>query len=151
MTQNSAVIELLTATDTSSTPPEKAFTEWASCALLNNEKPEITIRVVDEAESESLNTDYRGIAKPTNVLSFPFEAPEGIPDNHLGDLVICAAVVEREAAEQGKPPLAHWAHITVHGVLHLQGFDHQNSGEAEEMEALERRILASLGFPDPYN
>ena len=99
---------------------------------------------------QALNRDYRGKDCPTNVLSFPMELPEEFNMPMLGDLVICAPVVAREAEEQGKSPESHWAHMVVHGVLHLQGYDHQNSAEAEEMESLERRILAGLGYPDPY-
>ncbi|MGL5337628.1 MAG: rRNA maturation RNase YbeY, partial [Aeromonas veronii] len=93
---------------------------------------------------------YRGKDKPTNVLSFPFEAPPGLELPLLGDLVICRQVVEREAEEQGKPLMAHWAHMVVHGSLHLLGYDHIEDEEAEEMEALERDIMQELGFADPY-
>lgn len=111
---------------------------------------EITVRIVDEAESHQLNFDYRGKDKPTNVLSFPFEAPPGIELNLLGDLIICRQVVEAEAQEQSKPVLAHWAHMVVHGSLHLLGYDHIQDDEAEEMEALETEIMLSMGFEDPY-
>ena len=110
----------------------------------------LVIRIVDEPESQALNRQYRGIDKPTNVLSFPFEAPPHVPSKHIGDLVICAPVVEREAAEQGKPLEAHWAHMVVHGVLHLLGYDHQTDADAETMEGLEIAILGRLGFPNPY-
>ncbi len=111
---------------------------------------EVTIRIVDEAESQQLNFDYREKDKPTNVLSFPFQCPPGIELPLLGDLVICAQVVAREAAEQGKTLQAHWAHMVVHGSLHLLGFDHINEEDAEEMEAEEIQILHDLGFPNPY-
>ena len=110
----------------------------------------MTVRIVDEAESNELNLTYRGKDKPTNVLSFPFEAPPGLELPLLGDLVICRQVVEREAQEQGKPLMAHWAHMVVHGSLHLLGYDHIEDEEAEEMEALERDIMQELGFADPY-
>ncbi len=110
---------------------------------------EITLRVVDEAESRALNRDYRGIDRPTNVLAFSYDPAPG-SDALIGDLVICAPVVAREAAEQEKPLEAHWAHVIVHGTLHLLGYDHQNDDEAREMESLEVKILAELGFPDPY-
>ena len=110
----------------------------------------LVIRIVDEPESRALNRQYRGIDEPTNVLSFPFEAPPHVPSRHIGDLVICAPVVEREAAEQGKPLEAHWAHMVVHGVLHLLGYDHQTDADAETMEGLEIAILGRLGFPNPY-
>lgn len=112
----------------------------------------IALRIVGEAESQQLNREYRRKDKPTNVLSFPFEVPDiaGISEPYLGDLAVCAAVVAREAAEQGKTLRAHWAHMVVHGVLHLLGYDHLDDAEADEMEALERDILAGLGLPDPY-
>jgi probable rRNA maturation factor len=111
---------------------------------------EVTIRIVDEAESQQLNFDYREKDKPTNVLSFPFQCPPGIELPLLGDLVICAQVVALEAAEQGKTLQAHWAHMVVHGSLHLLGFDHINEDDAEEMEAEEIQILHDLGFANPY-
>ncbi len=111
---------------------------------------EVTVRVVDEQESQELNHDYRGKDKPTNVLSFPFEAPPGIDIDLLGDLVICKQVVEREAIEQNKPPISHWAHMVVHGCLHLLGYDHIEDQEAYEMESLETEIMKSMGYSDPY-
>ncbi|MGS6552627.1 rRNA maturation RNase YbeY [Escherichia coli] len=114
------------------------------------EESEVTIRVVDTAESHSLNLTYRGKDKPTNVLSFPFEVPPGMEMSLLGDLVICRQVVEKEAQEQGKPLEAHWAHMVVHGSLHLLGYDHIEDDEAEEMEALETEIMLALGYEDPY-
>jgi len=111
---------------------------------------EVTVRVVDEQESQELNHDYRGKDKPTNVLSFPFEAPPGIDIDLLGDLVICKQVVEREAIEQNKPLISHWAHMVVHGCLHLLGYDHIEDQEAEEMESLETEIMKSMGYSDPY-
>jgi len=110
----------------------------------------LVIRIVDEPESRSLNRQFRGIDEPTNVLSFPFAAPPRVRSKHIGDLVVCAPVVEREAAEQGKPLEAHWAHMVVHGVLHLLGYDHQTDADAETMEGLEIAILGRLGFPNPY-
>jgi len=110
----------------------------------------VLIRLVDETEGARLNADYRGKNYPTNVLSFPFEVPPGIPNTHLGDLVICAPVVVGEAVAQGISVEAHWAHLTVHGVLHLLGYDHLEDDEAERMEAEEIRILETLGFPNPY-
>lgn len=134
-------------------PSIQDLQQWLHVALARagyQQDSELTIRLVDEAESQQLNRDYRGKDYPTNVLSFPFEAPPGIDLPLLGDLVICAPVVLREAAEQGKSAQAHWAHMVVHGSLHLLGFDHINEVEAEEMEALERDIMAQLGFADPY-
>lgn len=110
---------------------------------------ELCLRVVDGEESRALNHQFRGRDKATNVLSFPAESP--LPElPQLGDIVLCAPVIQREAIEQDKPPRAHWAHMVVHGVLHLRGYDHKKDAEAAEMEGLERRILAKLGFADPY-
>ncbi|QPK03627.1 rRNA maturation RNase YbeY [Vibrio kanaloae] len=114
------------------------------------ENAELTVRIVDTEESHQLNHEYRGKDKPTNVLSFPFEAPPGIELDLLGDLIICRQVVEKEAEEQNKPLLAHWAHMVVHGSLHLLGYDHIEDDEAEEMESLETEIMQTMGFEDPY-
>ena len=136
---------------TASVPDPEAFRGWAAAAL-EGRRPdwELSVRVVDEAEGQALNRQYRGKDYATNVLSFPAELPDGVDLPLLGDLVLCAPVVAREAAEQGKPEHAHWAHLVVHGVLHLLGFDHETSVEADVMEGEERRVLARLGFPDPY-
>ncbi|RTE66957.1 rRNA maturation RNase YbeY [Amphritea opalescens] len=132
-------------------PSEEQLTTWVTAALKGRlEDAELSIRIVDPEESQTLNHQYRGKDSSTNVLSFPFEMPEGIELDLLGDLVICAEVVAREAEEQNKPLFNHWCHMVVHGVLHLLGFDHINNAEAEEMEQLERDILASLEIPDPY-
>jgi probable rRNA maturation factor len=132
-------------------PTQHEFHSWVAAALVPvNHAVEMVIRVVDEQESRQLNGRYRGKDKPTNVLSFPFEAPAGVDSDHLGDLAICAAVVRREAREQQKKAMDHWAHIVVHGVLHLRGLDHQTEAQAREMEELEKQILAGLGVKDPY-
>ena len=131
-------------------PAEALFQAWAQAAWQGEHPSEVTIRIVGALESQTLNHEYRGKDKPTNVLSFPFEAPAGITVPLAGDLVICAPVVEHEAAEQHKAPVAHWAHMVVHGMLHLQGYDHIEDGDAEVMEALEIRLLAQLGFGNPY-
>lgn len=144
-------LDLQLATDVLDLPAAAAFQQWIDAALADLEAPaEVVIRVVGEAEGRRLNRDYRDKDYATNVLSFPFEAPPPVLSELLGDLVLCAPVVAREAAEQGKVPIAHWAHLVVHGVLHLRGYDHQTEDEAAEMEGLEREILAGLGFPDPY-
>ncbi len=131
--------------------PESAqFQAWAELAWQGEDPSEVTIRIVDAEEGRALNHQYRGKDKPTNVLSFPFEAPAGITVPLAGDLVICAPVVKLEAQEQHKVPVAHWAHMVVHGMLHLQGYDHIEDKEAEAMEALEIRLLAQLGFDNPY-
>ena len=112
---------------------------------------ELTIRLVDDAEARELNNTWRHKDYATNVLSFPADIPDGLLDIPLlGDLVICVAVVEHEAAEQGKELAAHWAHLVIHGCLHLLGYDHIDDDEATEMEDLERKLLAELGYADPY-
>lgn len=130
-------------------PSPPRLKAWARAALVGaahgRDRRELTLRIVGSAESRTLNRRYRDKDKPTNVLSFPSDAP-GV----LGDLVICAPVVAREAREQGKAVAAHWAHMVVHGVLHLLGFDHIRPGDAKVMERRERAILARLSFPDPY-
>jgi probable rRNA maturation factor len=151
--------------------PKRAELErWALRALASDVRGELTIRIVDDRESAQLNSRYRGKEGPTNVLSFSSDrhgwrecrkrreqpaadvpAAGGEEPLPYGDVVICAAVVEREAREQGKPLAAHWAHMVVHGALHLQGYDHENARDAGIMEARERALLAELGFPDPYS
>ena len=132
-------------------PSDQALTTWATAALSRFNKPfEMTIRIVDSSESQTLNHQYRDKDKPTNVLSFPFDVPDGIELNLLGDIIVCVPVVEREAIEQGKTLDAHWAHMVIHGCLHLLGFDHISDEEAAEMENLEIDILAELGFNNPY-
>jgi len=132
-------------------PSESQFQTWVNTALTDQlDEGELCIRIVSQEESQTLNNAYRGKNKPTNVLSFPFEVPEGIPLQLLGDLVICADVVSQEASEQNKALFDHWAHIVVHGCLHLIGFDHINDEDAEEMESLEQKILASMDIADPY-
>ena len=130
-------------------PGAEAISAWADAALDGHQRPaELSLRVVDEQDMHELNLRYRQQDKSTNVLSFPC-AVANVPAM-LGDLVICWPVVEREAAEQGKSSDAHFAHMVVHGVLHLLGCDHQGDAEAVQMEARERKLLAGLGFDDPY-
>jgi probable rRNA maturation factor len=132
-------------------PSAASFRKWAAAAAQGRiRRADLAIRLVDTKEGRALNRHYRGKDCATNVLSFPAELPEGVTLPLLGDLVICAPVVAKEAADQGKPPLAHYAHLTVHGVLHLLGLNHEDEREAEAMEQMERDILAGLGFPDPY-
>nr|WP_297460282.1 rRNA maturation RNase YbeY [uncultured Halomonas sp.] len=134
-------------------PTQAELTRWIAETLARHadeSRHELTVRLVDDAESRTLNRDYRGKDASTNVLSFPFEAPPGVDVPLLGDLVICHGVVAREAAEQGKPLNHHYAHMVVHGTLHLLGYDHMEDDEAERMERLEREILAAVGIPDPY-
>ena len=145
-------LDLQIAIDLPGLPAESAFRRWAEAALAGADylkDAELTIRIVNEAESTALNESYRHKQGPTNVLSFSFETPPEIESALLGDIVICAPVVLREAVVQGKTPEAHWAHLVAHGVLHLLGYDHDEM-QAEAMESLEIRILAGLGYPDPY-
>lgn len=146
------ILDLQIACENSSgLPAESDFQKWLDVVLPQfQEESEVTIRIVDDAESHELNMTYRGKDKSTNVLSFPFEAPPAMELPLLGDLVICRQVVEKEAQEQQKALLAHWAHMVVHGSLHLLGYDHIVDEEAEEMESIEIEIMQSLGYPDPY-
>ncbi len=147
----SIILDLQLASTADNLPGEDLIQQWLEAAILPFQaEAEVTVRIVDEAESQQLNFDYREKNKPTNVLSFPFQCPPGVELPLLGDLVICAQVVAREAAEQNKTLTAHWAHMVVHGSLHLLGFDHINEEDATEMEAEEIQILAELGFADPY-
>ncbi|KJG20225.1 metal-binding heat shock protein [Photobacterium iliopiscarium] len=143
-------LQLATADETG-LPTEAEFQQWLNAAVTPFQADaEVTILLVDKQESHALNLEYRGKDRPTNVLSFPFEAPPEIEMNLLGDLIICRQVVEAEALEQQKPLNAHWAHMVVHGSLHLLGYDHIEDDEAEEMEALETEIMQNMGFIDPY-
>lgn len=132
-------------------PDLQQLTHWVESSLLKQyNNIEQTIRVVDEKESRALNLQFRKIDAPTNVLSFP-AGNDYLDYQCLGDLVICAPIIGKEALQQAKPPLAHWAHMVVHGMLHLQGFDHQTDAEAKKMESLEVEILSTLGYINPYN
>jgi probable rRNA maturation factor len=139
------------ATEFKELPSFEEFLRWTSEVLGTDSDTSVVIRLVDRAESAELNQSYRRKSGPTNVLSFPFEVPSYVRSAHLGDLIICAPVVIEQAREQGKSVPSHWAHMVVHGLLHLKGYDHQAPGEASEMEALEIEILARLGYPDPYH
>lgn len=144
-------LDLQLASSATALPAAAQFQQWLEAAVSPFQaEAEVTIRIVDLAESQQLNSQYRAKDKPTNVLSFPFQCPPGITLPLLGDLVICAAVVANEAAEQGKALEAHWAHMVVHGCLHLLGFDHINDDDAAEMEAEEIQILQQLGIANPY-
>lgn len=141
------------ATNRKGVPASASFRRWVEAALKGARRrkgTELSIRIVDAEEGQSLNLQYRGKDYATNVLSFPVELPPGVNLPLIGDLVICAPVVAREAAEQGKKAADHWAHLTVHGTLHLLGYDHIDEAEAETMEDLETRVLAGLGIADPY-
>ena len=149
------VVSVQNESRASGVPSRRELERWARSALGAEVRGEVTLRIVGESESAELNSRYRGKKGATNVLSFPASgidvpaaaAAELLP---IGDLVVCADVVAREAREQGKTLAAHWAHMVVHGALHLQGYDHEKMRDASIMEARERALLAELGFPDPY-
>ena len=145
------------ATPRAGLPSSVSFRKWVHATLETRiREADLAIRIVGTREGRALNRHYRGKDYATNVLSFPADIaegvklPKGVKLPLLGDIVLCAPVVAREAKEQKKPLAAHYAHLTVHGVLHLLGWDHQNDKEADCMEALEREILAGLGIEDPY-
>jgi len=149
-------LELQVGCEVENLPSEAQFRAWLSAALkaVKRESGALSLRIVDVAESQQLNSDYRAKNQPTNVLSFPWQSEfpelEEPDEGYLGDLAICAEVVVREAAEQNKAIEAHWAHLSIHGLLHLLGFDHIDSVEAEVMESLEISILSQLHYPNPY-
>ena len=149
-----AVVTVQNAARGAGVPKAAELKRWTLHALADGVNGELTVRIVDEREGAALNARYRGKEGPTNVLSFAAEAvsaPGGADLLPFGDVVICADVVAREAREQGKRLEAHWAHMVVHGALHLQGYDHEKARDAGIMEARERALLAELGFPDPYS
>lgn len=144
-------LDIQLASDFAEIPSAEMMQIWVDAVLKDSEQDsEIVVRLVDEPESAALNTQYRHKSGPTNVLSFPFEAPEGFEMDLLGDLVICAPLLAQEASQQKKALFDHWAHILIHGVLHLVGYDHLQDDEAEEMEALEIKILSTLNIDNPY-
>ena len=144
-------LDIQIATEFTDIPSERQFQNWIDTVLTDTtQNSEIVIRLVDKAESTELNQKYRHKQGPTNILSFPFDAPEVIQSDLLGDLVICAPLIAEEAQQQHKKPEHHWAHITIHGILHLLGYDHIEEVDAEEMEALEIRFLNMLKIANPY-
>jgi probable rRNA maturation factor len=148
-------IEIQHAVSLEGIPPDHELVRFAELALPPGGALGICLRIVDEAESRALNHEWRGKDAPTNVLSFPSSPPPGLPasaagDGLCGDLALCAPVIAREAQVQGKPLLHHWAHLVIHGILHLRGFDHIQDEQAAEMEQLERELLAGIGIADPY-
>jgi probable rRNA maturation factor len=150
----SNIIDIQTAPEIAGAdiPSESQLISWLAPVFQQHQldEHEITIRFVDDVESAELNNTYRGKNYPTNVLSFPFEAPPGVDVPLLGDLVVCVPVIEKEAKEQGKTLNNHYTHMVIHGCLHLLGYDHIDDSEAEEMEALEIKLLAEIGIDDPY-
>ncbi len=150
-TESPPSIDIQIATADDNIPSEEDFSRWVCAALpATHANAELTIRVVGFDESQALNATYRKKNQPTNVLSFPFDIPAEVGSTLLGDLVVCGPVVEQEALDQNKPLEAHWAHMVVHGTLHLLGYDHIEDDEAEAMEALETKILMGLGYNPPY-
>jgi probable rRNA maturation factor len=158
----SVILDLQLASDCSDMPKQEQIQLWLDALLsfLQLTEKEITVRIVDEVEIQQLNQQYRGKDKSTNVLSFPFEMPDiALPDgaqidesmsSFLGDIVICAPVVKQESKQQNKLLSHHWAHMLIHGTLHLLGYDHIEEQEAEEMEGIEIAILQKLAIDDPY-
>jgi len=150
-----ADVEIQRATQVAGTPGDEQFQVWIGAVpAADGLKYALGIRIVDDEEAQRFNREYRGREYATNVLSFPAELPEGLPEEirktQLGDLLICAPVVLREALEQNRPAVHHWAHLTIHGILHLLGYDHELPEDALAMESLETGVLAGLGIPDPY-
>jgi len=147
----SILLDIQIACEDANLPSADQLQLWVNAALssIKNET-ELTVRIVESTESQELNHQYRQKNKPTNVLSFPFEVPEGVDLNLLGDLVICSDVVNKEAIEQNKKNHDHWAHLVIHGCLHLQGYDHIEEDEAIKMESLEIKLLSTLGIDNPY-
>lgn len=144
-------IDIQNDDDLAGVPETVLLSTWVEAALQKQfDTLEQTIRIVDKVECRTLNAQYRGKDTPTNVLSFPSET-QHLDYQYLGDLVICAPIVAEEADAQGKTVNAHWAHLVVHGMLHLQGLDHENEVDADKMEALEIKILSTLGYGNPYN
>lgn len=144
-------LEIQVVFESKDQPEQQHIQLWIDTALEDYaQDTEIVVRIVDEQESAELNEQYRHKQGPTNILSFPVEVPEGIELNLLGDLVICAPVLEKEALQQNKRLADHWAHIIVHGVLHLLGYDHIDDKEAEQMESKEIAILNRLHISNPY-
>ncbi len=145
-------VQYASADDDGEPPSPKLIRTWVVAALDGpRDEAELTVRIVTAEEIQGLNRNYRHKDKPTNVLSFPFEKIDGIDLPLLGDVVICAAVVAHEAQQQNKPLFDHWAHMVVHGVLHLLGYDHIDEVEAEEMETLEINVLQGLDINNPYS
>jgi probable rRNA maturation factor len=146
------IVDIQMASASEEAPDPQSIERWVSAAIDNQrDSTELSIRIVDNEEGRALNEQFRGSTGATNVLSFPFEneSPEPLP--LIGDIVICAPVVRKEASDQNKTLNAHWAHMIIHGVLHLLGYDHQNETDANLMESLETEIMQGLGFPPPYS
>lgn len=143
-------LEIQRLVDAPGIPPDQQIEQWVQTVLSGEGNVMVNLRIVDEAEGWALNKQWRGRDSATNVLGFPADVPPGSETRVLGDVVVCAPVVAREAVEQGKDLSHHWAHLVVHGLLHLLGYDHTDGTHAEVMEAREVEILAGFGIPDPY-
>ncbi len=144
-------VELQIASESTQLPTQQMMQHWVDAVLTDSEQDsELVVRIVDEAEMQQFNLQYRDKQGTTNILSFPFDSPQGLQSELLGDLLVCAPVVEKEAKQQQKTLLDHWAHMIIHGVLHLIGYDHIKDDEAEEMEALEIKILNTINIKNPY-
>jgi|KBSSwiStaDraftv2_1062776.scaffolds.fasta_scaffold562585_2 probable rRNA maturation factor len=146
----SVIVDIDNAVPDEWVPAQQLFEAWITLALQTHTPAEVSIRIVSKEESAALNQTYRGKSNATNVLSFPADIPKVVESNLLGDLVICAGVLSDEATAQQKPLQAHWAHITIHGVLHLLGYDHIRDEDANTMEQLEINLLKQLGYDNPY-
>lgn len=148
---NDINIEVQYAISSDGLPGADDIRSWAVAALqANMDTAELVVRIVDIAEITALNLQYRGKDSATNVLSFPYDELPGVTSNLLGDVVVCAPVVASESVAQGKSLQSHWAHLVMHGVLHLRGYTHDEKDRAEDMETLEQQLMAAAGFPDPY-
>lgn len=153
---NDIAIVLQNPAEFNNIPTEDDWQRWLQATLvhlrfvLEEEIRELTVRVVSMDDIQLLNKQFRDKDRPTNILSFHYDPMPGMPNDSLGDLVLCADIIIQEAEEQNKPVIAHWAHLMVHGILHLLGFDHMSDSEALIMESMETEILAELGYPDPY-
>ncbi|MGB7451742.1 MAG: rRNA maturation RNase YbeY [Lysobacterales bacterium] len=150
-----AEFEIQRATKSGNTPRDEQFQRWINAVpVTKSHKLRLTIRIVDEPEAQRFNREYRGRDNATNVLSFPAELPDGLPEDvrqsQLGDILICAPLVVSESLELQRPENDHWAHLTIHGILHLLGYDHEQSAAAALMESMETKILGNLGISDPY-
>ena len=146
------IVDIQMASSSEEAPDPQSIERWIGAAIGDQrESTELSVRIVDAEEGQALNEQFRGSTGATNVLSFPFENESPQPLPLIGDIVICAPVVAKEAREQNKALNAHWAHMMIHGVLHLLGYDHQNENDANLMESLETEIMQGLGFPPPYS
>ena len=144
------IAEVQIATGEKDLPSSEKIQHWLTTAFPDLENKLVLIRFVDESESAELNLNYRRKHGPTNILSFPLELPDSVPNDQLGDLVICTTVTNKEAAQQQKTTTDHYCHLLIHGVLHLMGYDHLDNQQAEKMEGLEIKLLKRLGISNPY-